>query len=309
MGVRGASRDEDDECIEVRCGKHEPLIRFPFRLKGKQPTHCGYNNPSFDLSCTQHSNQTILHLPNLHLKLLVTKIDYEKQALSAYNPNCIHKDNFKFLNLSNSPFNSPYSSMLWNCSSNNSHLYLPVPCLSDSKNFVYAIDTKKYYPYDVWGDIVSCIRMFKNLQVPQEIFQSTRKFELEWSKVVPDCIHCEAKGNKCRLKRPHHLHEFSNNDQTECYIKTRKKEGEDLRIYIDEGGDGKIAKKLAMVGLQCIQWHPIDRPTMKVVVQMLEGNEELSMPPNPFSSTDPSKQNTKMPKRLMTTMELETIAE
>ncbi|XP_062079022.1 rust resistance kinase Lr10-like [Humulus lupulus] len=86
-------------------------------------------------------------------------------------------------------------------------------------------------------------------------------------------------------------------------------EGRDLRIYIDEVGDGMIAKKLAIIGLQCIQWHPIDRPTMKVVVQMLEGNEELSMPPNPFSTSDSSKTNTKMPKRFMTTLELETIAE
>ena len=85
-------------------------------------------------------------------------------------------------------------------------------------------------------------------------------------------------------------------------------EGEDLRIYIDEEDDAKIAKKLAIVGLWCIQWHPISRPTMKTVVQMLEGKEELSMPPNPFASTGPSKTNIKMSTRHMT-LELEAIAE
>ncbi|BFG34898.1 hypothetical protein CerSpe_211720 [Prunus speciosa] len=64
-------------------------------------------------------------------------------------------------------------------------------------------------------------------------------------------------------------------------------EGNDLRIHIgDNEGDVTIARKLAMVGLWCIQWHPIDRPSMKVVVQMLEREgEHLAMPPNPFAST------------------------
>ncbi|RXH93104.1 hypothetical protein DVH24_013680 [Malus domestica] len=47
-------------------------------------------------------------------------------------------------------------------------------------------------------------------------------------------------------------------------------EGDDLGIYIREEGDGKIPKQLAIVGLWCIQWHLVDRPSMKTVVQMLE---------------------------------------
>ncbi|KAM6550993.1 hypothetical protein CsatB_000801 [Cannabis sativa] len=594
VGVKEKSYNNIDECIEARCGENEPPIRFPFRLKGRQPTHCGY--PGFDLSCTHDSNQTMILLPNLPLKLHVKEIYYERQSMLAYNPNCIQKQTLKLLNLStNSPFYSDYGSMLIQCSSNHTNKGLlgsPVACLSDSKYFVYAIG--KYYPSNIWRDIVSCSRMFHNLPVPTEIFHSDSY--LRWSK-LPDCRHCEAKGKKCRLKKPHH--DDYNTDQTECYNQTKKggdlskvslviagsfaimlgflatiyvchlgknkrqnglriekfledyiafkpsrytyadvrnitsefkdklgegaygqvfkgklsndifvavkilnsvskgngedfinevatigqihhvnvvrlvgycadgfrraliyeflpndsldkyisirgptdikicslsweklldivlgtakgieylhqgcdkrilhfdikpqnilldhnfkpkiadfglaklcskdqsmvsmstargtigyiapeifsrnfgnvsyksdiysfgmllleivggkrsnniteeiyypewifnllEEGEDLRIYIDEGGDGKISKKLAMVGLQCIQWHPIDRPTMKVVVQMLGGNEELSMPPNPFSSTDLSKQNTKMPQKFMKTMELETILE
>ncbi|KAL7154820.1 hypothetical protein ABFS83_03G029100 [Erythranthe nasuta] len=54
---------------------------------------------------------------------------------------------------------------------------------------------------------------------------------------------------------------------------------------IDEEGNS-IARKLSIVGLWCIQWCPTDRPSMKYVVQMLEGEcDDLTMPPNPFPTT------------------------
>nr|XP_023916389.1 rust resistance kinase Lr10-like [Quercus suber] len=84
---------------------------------------------------------------------------------------------------------------------------------------------------------------------------------------------------------------------------------EDLRVYVEDNGDAKIAKKLAIVGLWCIQWHPVDRPSMKVVVQMLEGEgDKLTMPPNPFASTGPTRINVSMPARRLN-QELEVILE
>uniref|UniRef100_A0A6M2EK52 Protein kinase domain-containing protein n=1 Tax=Populus davidiana TaxID=266767 RepID=A0A6M2EK52_9ROSI len=76
-------------------------------------------------------------------------------------------------------------------------------------------------------------------------------------------------------------------------------EGEDLRFQIEEEGDAKIAKKLAIVGLWCIQWNPVDRPSMKTVVQMLEGEgENLTKPPDPFSSSVPKRTSAgRMPAR------------
>ncbi|KAL6321095.1 hypothetical protein AAG906_012867 [Vitis piasezkii] len=74
--------------------------------------------------------------------------------------------------------------------------------------------------------------------------------------------------------------------------------GEELLIRIEEEVDAKIAKKLAIVGLSCIQWYPMDRPSMKIVVQMLEGEgDKLTMPPNPFASTVPTKTNLSKPGR------------
>ncbi|KAI9074597.1 hypothetical protein K1719_043438 [Acacia pycnantha] len=64
---------------------------------------------------------------------------------------------------------------------------------------------------------------------------------------------------------------------------------EDIRIHIEEEGDAKITRKLGIVGLWCIQWHAVDRPSMQVAVQMLEGEgDKLPIPPNPFNSDGPS---------------------
>ncbi|AES59902.1 putative glycerophosphodiester phosphodiesterase, protein kinase RLK-Pelle-LRK10L-2 family [Medicago truncatula] len=60
---------------------------------------------------------------------------------------------------------------------------------------------------------------------------------------------------------------------------------EEMRIHVDDEGDEKIARKMAIVGLWCIQWHAMDRPSMQMVVQMLEGDEDKTpIPPNPFAS-------------------------
>ncbi|XP_060973656.1 rust resistance kinase Lr10-like [Cannabis sativa] len=65
-------------------------------------------------------------------------------------------------------------------------------------------------------------------------------------------------------------------------------EGESFEALIENEEDRKIAKKLATIGFWCIQWHPIGRPAMKTVVQMLETEEILNLPPNPFVSTTQS---------------------
>ncbi|KAG6741389.1 hypothetical protein POTOM_054623 [Populus tomentosa] len=74
---------------------------------------------------------------------------------------------------------------------------------------------------------------------------------------------------------------------------------EDLRFHIDGEEDAKIAKKLAIVGLWCIQWNPAERPSMKTAVQMLEGEgENLTKPPDPFSSSAPKRTSAgRMPAR------------
>ncbi|KAL2550724.1 rust resistance kinase Lr10-like [Forsythia ovata] len=86
-----------------------------------------------------------------------------------------------------------------------------------------------------------------------------------------------------------------NNDLTENasqvyfpeWIFNQLSQGEELHIRIEEGGDAIILKKIAIVGLWCIQWYPTDRPSMKVVVQMLEGDgNNLTVPPHPVPATN-----------------------
>ncbi|XP_030964947.1 rust resistance kinase Lr10-like [Quercus lobata] len=76
------------------------------------------------------------------------------------------------------------------------------------------------------------------------------------------------------------------------WIHNQLDQGEDLGIQLEEERHAKIAKKLAIVGLWCIQWYPVNRPSMKVVVQMLEGEgDDLKIPPNPFESTHSMNQS------------------
>ena len=73
-------------------------------------------------------------------------------------------------------------------------------------------------------------------------------------------------------------------------------EGRDVQISVEDEGDVEIAKKLAIVGLWCIQWNPVNRPSMKTVVQMLEGvGDELIAPPTPFDISGSSRTNDDVP--------------
>lgn len=68
------------------------------------------------------------------------------------------------------------------------------------------------------------------------------------------------------------------------WMYSQLEKGEEIEIGIDKDEDSKIFKKLTIAGLWCIQWNPADRPSMKMVIQMLEGENVPIMPPNPFAS-------------------------
>lgn len=81
----------------------------------------------------------------------------------------------------------------------------------------------------------------------------------------------------------------TNNHSLE-WIYRHLEKGEELKIRIEEEGDGTIVRKLAIVGLWCIQWHPTDRPSIKEVTQMLEGDgSHINLSPNPFMATNTPK--------------------
>ena len=51
------------------------------------------------------------------------------------------------------------------------------------------------------------------------------------------------------------------------------------------------------MGLWCIQWYPIDSSSIKVMIQMLEEGDNLTMSPHPFTSVDSTRTNIKRCKR------------
>ncbi|KAJ0962785.1 hypothetical protein J5N97_027907 [Dioscorea zingiberensis] len=63
--------------------------------------------------------------------------------------------------------------------------------------------------------------------------------------------------------------------------------GHSFRLAIEMMSDEEeTVRKLVIVALWCIQWSPMDRPTMTRVVQMLIGSlESLEVPPRPFVSS------------------------
>ncbi|KAL4594960.1 hypothetical protein ACB092_12G056700 [Castanea dentata] len=189
-------------CPELQCG-NGPRIRFPFRLKDRQPDqHCGY--PGFDLHCS-HNNDTVLELAS-SVKAFVNSIDYESQFINVtVSDNCFPW-NIPGLHLS-PPFqfkNSLYNYSLFNCTPDTYTDY-PIPCFSSSRHPVYAIRSDK----DINDlPILSCTKMYSVSSVPDDIWDSF--LELTWSEPAK-CGRCERKGKKCR---------FQNNStdlKTECF--------------------------------------------------------------------------------------------
>ncbi|WCJ39877.1 Protein kinase family protein [Euphorbia peplus] len=95
------------------------------------------------------------------------------------------------------------------------------------------------------------------------------------------------------------------------WIYDHLKRGEELQIRTGEQGDAQIVRKLTIVGLWCIQWFPVDRPSMTIVLQMLEGEgNDLEMPPNPFTSNALRNMDaTNIPRARRTYQDLEVISE
>ena len=200
-----------DGCPVLRCGDG-PDIRFPFRLKDRQPDHCGY--PGFDLYCNDKSD-TVLKLPTSNITF-VNSIDYESQFIRV-----IVSDVYCFprhiLNLSSSPFQfkkSLYNYSLFHCTETletaAARNYGRIDCLSSSRHPVYAFRSDARVNI---LPILSCTKMYNVSSVPYDIFDYF--VQLTWSE--PKCGFCERKGEKCRFKNNTKIFE------TECFKLTRNK--------------------------------------------------------------------------------------
>ncbi|KAG5574894.1 hypothetical protein H5410_055028 [Solanum commersonii] len=88
------------------------------------------------------------------------------------------------------------------------------------------------------------------------------------------------------LKRNEVANEENSSQYFPYYIYDKFNKGKE--IVVDEGANDdekKIARKLCLIALWCIQTNPIQRPSMSKVVEMLEGEVEvLEVPPQPLQS-------------------------
>lgn len=226
----------EDECQASSCGGRydgpiPPVIRFPFRLKGRQlQDHCGY--PGFEVSCNKHNETEIdLQYPArastnnilipISVKAIVQEIDYKSQTMriSIVNASCFPIE-VPTVNSSVSPFDSndqyaPYPQYIFfNCSSDskNSDRGYSIPCLSGPGYRVYAVgsnDAATNWP-------LSCVKMYNISDVPYNIlsppdYVSLPGESLKWSK--PFCKNCEDQGKYCRLQK-------NSKNLTECYDPT-----------------------------------------------------------------------------------------
>ncbi|KAI8007375.1 putative RING-H2 finger protein ATL21A [Camellia lanceoleosa] len=228
VGELGGAKEQDAECLPASCGKQDgPEIRFPFRLKGHHPNHCGY--PGFDLSCTPHSKYPVLELPS-SVNVFVNNIDYTSHTIniSDSEPHVCFPRQLPNLNLSASPFQfltSFYVDVSFiNCSQTQDQYSMnQIACLSDQSHQVYAI-LSSYSSL-----LVSCTKMY-NMSLPEENFDSgygTITFDhlqLNWSK--PECGKCEAQGKNCGFKKNNNSSSSKSqlllNGSTECFDKPRQ---------------------------------------------------------------------------------------
>ncbi|XP_061999010.1 rust resistance kinase Lr10-like [Rosa rugosa] len=170
----------------MKCSDHSPPIHFPFRLKDRQPDHCGY--PGFVVSCNDR-HETVLDLP-IPVKFFVPSIDYKSQEIEVL-PYIYDSDYclLHIINISVSPFHLEYTEnyTLFNCSSvgmASRNDYGVVPCLSSSDHQIYAVLSSENIQA-----LQSCTKMYNVLSVPSI---------MSWSQ--PNCTKCEAAGKMCRLK-------------------------------------------------------------------------------------------------------------
>ncbi|KAI7725278.1 hypothetical protein M8C21_026076 [Ambrosia artemisiifolia] len=182
----------DNGCRPASCGPREPVIRFPFRLTGRQPLSCGY--PGFELSCNRR-NRTIIRLPSSRSHL-VNRINYVSQVIYI-DPGFCQQKKINGFNLTDTPFefSNIRSYIFYNCTYQNiGFMYpaVPFPCLSGKNYSVIAVRS-------VFTNQPVICEVIKAIDVPTR-WNGDIKSELELMWFTPVCRGCELEGRGCGLK-------------------------------------------------------------------------------------------------------------
>jgi hypothetical protein len=181
------------------CGNRGPDIRFPFRIKDKQPDLCGY--PGFDLSCSD-DNSTVLKLPT-GLSLHIERIDYRYRLIHARDPQgCFLRQRLNF-SLGASHFQIKnewlHDWTLFNCSLSNEKrsLYMDkIPCLSTFNHEVHFVRPSISISNSV---LLSCTKMYNIYGIPYSMMQEENYvLTMSWSNPT-----CGSSETECYSILPH----------------------------------------------------------------------------------------------------------
>ncbi|WCJ41450.1 RING/U-box superfamily protein [Euphorbia peplus] len=281
-----------NECKSSICGTNGPLVRFPFRIQAKQPRHCGYPGHWFLLSCSVN-NDTVLQLTP-SWKLSIRKIDYISQVISAYDSDgCLPRRLLSF-NLSVSPFQfyragqDNYESTILNCSGNE-YCSCKIPCLSNSHYSVYGTPSDD----SIGWHMSSCTKIRDISPIPFVYLRKKQNnLELSGQNHIADLVKKKESIVNYKVTARHpKLNVMPSSNQVHFRI-------------INQANSNRCNP-----GFYFSCGSSMDRPSMKPVVKILEVEEEnLPVPPNPFSSAVSARKNAKMPQRRLR-LEMDVIAE
>ncbi|XLR32457.1 hypothetical protein S83_060357 [Arachis hypogaea] len=85
-----------------------------------------------------------------------------------------------------------------------------------------------------------------------------------------------------RRKNLNALNENSSQIYFPFWVYDELQDGREITIENDTDEEMKLAKRMMIVALWCIQTKPNDRPSMKKVVEILEQDDDLEMPSKPY---------------------------
>ncbi|KAI3710709.1 hypothetical protein L2E82_40498 [Cichorium intybus] len=184
-----------DDCVPASCSPTGPQVRFPFRIRGRQPSHCGF--PGFDLSCNKR-NRTILHLTSAR-SYIVNRISYAEQIIYI-DPEFCRPKRIDDFHLTGTPFDfsSVRSYKFYNCSLQKSNYMFPtapLACLDRVNHSVFAVRTGLIPE----GETPENCQYMATISVPMRWYGDIRvELELMW--FTPFCRPCEIEGRVCGRK-------------------------------------------------------------------------------------------------------------
>ncbi|KAL8494920.1 hypothetical protein ACS0TY_019186 [Phlomoides rotata] len=222
------------ECSSRFCGNNPNGIRFPYKLQGQQPQHCGY--PGFDVRCTKQKSKqkskdvVVLNLPYSG-DFLVRDINYLVQEILLYDANGCLPRRLLSLNLSSSPFVIGYSKKF-------TFLRCPpdvvktrftiIDCLSNSTSSVIATSSMNLVNYlNMCSTIVADLPVSVSWPLDNrddDWLSSNLNGDLRLTWEDPDCQGCVARGGICGYQN-------RTSDLISCFSDPKIGSSRGLRIF------------------------------------------------------------------------------